>query len=59
MVQGVEGSGAIYVVTPYPFTEVSASLNNPDHWCDVMSLHINTKYCRAVVAPAATILKVY
>jgi len=51
-------TGEIFVVTNYPFAAVSSGLNNPGHWCDVMSLHINTKYCRAAVAPGGTILKV-
>jgi hypothetical protein len=52
-------AGDIFVVSSYPFAVVSSSLNNPDHWCEVMSLHINTKYCRAVVTPTASLLKVY
>ena len=51
-------TGEIHAVINYPFSLVSTSLNNPDHWCDVMSLHINTKYCHPVVSPAGTVLKV-
>lgn len=50
--------GDIYAIVDYPFGEVSTGLNNPDHWCDVMLLHINTKYCHAVTGPSGTILKV-
>lgn len=50
--------GDIYVVLEYPFEVVKAGLNNPDHWCDVMILHINTKYCHAMVAPSGTSLRV-
>ena len=50
--------GDIYGVVDYPFDMVKAALNNPDHWCDVMILHINTKYCRAVAGSAGTTLKV-
>ncbi|MFA6443364.1 MAG: hypothetical protein WCV99_13575 [Sterolibacterium sp.] len=50
--------GDIYAVVAYPFGEVSASLNSPDHWCDVMMLHINTKYCHAAIGSTATILSV-
>ena len=50
--------GDVFAVVDYPFTAVSAGLNNPDHWCDVISLHINTKYCRAVQAPGGTVLHV-
>ena len=50
--------GDIYGVVDYPFDAVSAALTNPGHWCDVMILHINTKYCHAVAGPAGMTLKV-
>ncbi|MCX7173388.1 MAG: hypothetical protein NT159_05580 [Proteobacteria bacterium] len=50
--------GDIYAIVAYPFEAVSAGLNNPDHWCDVMMLHINTKYCHAATGSSATILSV-
>jgi hypothetical protein len=50
--------GDIYAVVDFPFGAVSAGLSNPDHWCDVMLLHINTKYCHAVVDASGTTLKV-
>ena len=28
----------------YPFPTVSAALNGPEQWCDVLILHIKTKY---------------
>lgn len=52
-------SGDIYAVVAHPFDTVSSGLNSPDHWCDVMLLHINTKYCRALVAPSGTTLHVH
>lgn len=51
-------TGEVHAVVDYPFSDVSARLNDPDHWCDVLSLHINTKYCRAVITPGGTFLKV-
>lgn len=51
-------TGEVHAVVDYPFSEVSTRLNNPNHWCDVMSLHINTKYCRAITTPGGTLLKV-
>jgi hypothetical protein len=51
-------TGDIYAIVDYPFGAVSTGLNNPDHWCDVLLLHINTKYCNAVVAPSGTVLRV-
>ena len=38
--------GDIHAIVAYPFGAVSAGLNRPEHWCDVMMLHINTKYCQ-------------
>jgi len=39
--------GEIYAVVDYPFTKVKDALNNPEHWCDVLILHVNIKYCHA------------
>ena len=50
--------GDAYGVIEYPFDVVKAALNNPSHWCDVMILHINTKYCRANEGRTGTTLKV-
>lgn len=50
--------GDIYAIVDYPFDAVNRGLNNPDHWCDVLLLHINTKYCHAVVGPSGTTLLV-
>lgn len=50
--------GDIYAVVDFPFSAVSAGLSNPDHWCDVMILHINTKFCHAVADSSGTVLKV-
>lgn len=40
--------GDVYAVVDHPFNQVSSSLAGPAHWCDVLILHLNTKYCRAV-----------
>ncbi len=50
--------GDIYAVVDYPFGAVSTGLSNPGHWCDIMLLHINTKYCHAVNDQSSTILNV-
>jgi hypothetical protein len=43
--------GDIYAELNYPFAIVNAALNDPvkgpANWCDVLILHINTKYCHA------------
>ena len=51
-------SGEIHAVIDHPFAAFSTGLNSPEHWCDVMSLPMNTKYCRAAATPAGTLLKV-
>lgn len=51
--------GDVYAVVAHPITAVSDGLKSPEHWCEVMMLHINTKYCRAVVAPHATTLRLF
>ncbi len=40
-------NGSIYAVVDYPFAAVRSALNNPGHWCDILFLHMNTKYCQA------------
>lgn len=51
--------GDIYAVVAHPFGAVSTGLRSPGNWCDVLILHINTKYCRAITAPTGTTLRVY
>ncbi len=50
--------GEIYAVVDYPFATVNAALNNPAHWCDVLILHMNIKYCHASSNKAGTVLNV-
>jgi hypothetical protein len=50
--------GEIYAVVDYPFASVSTALNNPDHWCDALILHVNIKYCHASGNKPSTVLKV-
>ncbi|MDO8448629.1 MAG: hypothetical protein Q7T10_07460 [Rhodoferax sp.] len=50
--------GDIYAVVDHPFGTVTAALNDPNHWCDVMLLHINVKYCHAMEGQPGTRLRV-
>lgn len=50
--------GEIYAVVDYPFAIVNGALNNPAHWCDVLILHINVKYCNASRREDGTVLTV-
>ncbi|MCR4298713.1 MAG: hypothetical protein NUV75_08180 [Gallionella sp.] len=50
--------GEIYAVVDYPFAAVNMALNNSAHWCDVLILHLNVKYCHASSNKAGTVLSV-
>jgi hypothetical protein len=51
-------TGEIYALISYPFATVGAELNKPAQWCDIMILHINTKYCRASISNQGSVLNV-
>lgn len=51
-------SGDIFALVDHPFEQVSASLSKPAVWCDVLMLHLNTKYCAVRGGGAATTLAV-
>lgn len=48
----------IHALVDYPFSTVSAVLDDPDHWCDVLILHLNTKHCHAAADATTTVLTV-
>ncbi len=50
--------GEIYAVVDYPFATVNMALNDPAHWCDVLILHVNIKYCHAASNTAGAVLSV-
>ena len=50
--------GDIYALVDHPFGEVNATLNGPARWCDVLVLHLNTKYCRPLTDDSGTLLQV-
>jgi hypothetical protein len=51
-------TGDIYAVINYPFATAGAALNGPARWCDILSLHLNTKYCRASTSSQGSVLNV-
>ena len=51
-------TGNVYALIDYAFATVAAALNSPDDWCEILILHINTKYCRASKGHQATVLNV-
>lgn len=50
--------GDIYALVDYPFASVNAAFNDPAHWCDVLILHLNAKYCRASTNQSGSMLAV-
>jgi hypothetical protein len=50
--------GEVYAVLEHPFARVSAALSDPVQWCDILILHLNTKYCRSQSGQGATRLDV-
>jgi len=53
---GVKGD--IHALVNYPFATASTALNSPEHWCDILILHLNTKYCRAATVNGENVLNV-
>ena len=49
-------NGEIHAVIEQPFAATVAGLNDPSHWCDLLLLHMNTKFCQAKNRPAGTVL---
>lgn len=52
-------AGNIYALVDYPFATAGAALNGPAQWCDILLLHLNTKYCRATTDSHGSALRVY
>jgi hypothetical protein len=50
--------GSMYALLRHPFATVQSELKQPEHWCDILILHLNTKYCRASAEGTGTTLKV-
>ena len=50
--------GSMYALLNHPFATVQSELKQPEHWCDILILHLNTKYCRASASSTGTVLKV-
>lgn len=52
-------NGNAYAVLDSPFEAVSTSFKSPVRWCEMMFLHLNTKYCKASSDTNPSVLKVY
>jgi hypothetical protein len=51
-------AGEIVALVNYPFAAVGAALDKPSQWCDILILHLNTKYCRPSTDSRGTVLHV-
>jgi hypothetical protein len=51
-------TGNAYAVLNSPLPAIAALLKSPNRWCEVMILHINTKFCKADADTAPTMLHV-
>jgi hypothetical protein len=51
-------NGDIFALVKHPFAVVRAALASPGSWCDILSLHLNTKYCKASVVEKQNVLNV-
>ena len=46
--------GDAYAVVPHAFAIVSGALSGSQSWCDVLILHLNTKYCKTAKSETGT-----
>lgn len=52
-------AGSIHALVDHPFASASSELNGPARWCEILLLHLNTKYCRAETDGSGSTLRVY
>lgn len=61
--ESVESAGTVsssaYAVLDSPFSAVSATFRKTNNWCEVLILHINTKYCKATTNDRPSTLTVH
>lgn len=50
--------GEVHAVVDHAFADVHRELGAPQNWCDVVSLHPNTKFCRVSTEPTGIRLQV-
>ena len=51
--------GDIYSVINYPFRTTRSSLSQASNWCEILFLHLNTKYCKASQTDGGNSMTVY
>lgn len=43
--------GDVYAVVDQPYAVVATALQGPDHWCELLILHLNVKHCASSGKP--------
>jgi hypothetical protein len=57
--EGADGvRGEIHALVDHPFAAAGQSLVQPSQWCDILILHLNTKYCRPSAGGGRSLLHV-
>jgi len=57
--EGADGvTGEIHALLAYPFAIAAPALTEPAQWCEILILHLNTKYCRPATDGQPAILHV-
>jgi hypothetical protein len=51
-------TGDIYALITHPFATAGAALKGPARWCDILMLHLNTKFCRTSTDSRGSVLQV-
>lgn len=51
--------GDVYGVIDHPFAKLEPALTSANHWCGIMHLHLNVKYCRGSKTRLGDLLTVY
>ncbi len=51
-------AGDIYALVDHPFAAAAAALSTAGDWCEILILHVNTKYCRASGGTQGSVLNV-
>jgi hypothetical protein len=54
----VASQGDVYAIVDYPIATLSDALTSPAHWCDLLILHLNVKYCHPASRDGRTTLSV-
>ena len=48
--------GEVYALLDHRFDDIRQALGHAEHWCDILILHLNVKYCRASPGGPAEVL---